>query len=633
MRMNTNCIAVIVAASLLWLFFMVSYSGFLHESVTGTVSLHHHYRSFVNGATSTHQTPSTFSENSDKNMNNDFNYEESYKSEDNNDNTNNNNINKTNSINKLWKEMPEEQFSLNKAPEVDLMKLSVINNQQEQQQREQGYEKYAFNELLSKRIGPRRKIPDTRHHLCFNESYPEELPKASIIICYYNEAPSALIRMVNSILDRTPAKLIEEILLVDDYSDIDKLSESTINAYAHENWNNENVKMLRTKRNEGLIRARIFGAEHATGEVLVFLDSHCEVNERWLEPLLAQIAADKHTVTCPVIDIIDADTLKYVASPVCKGGFTWSLTFKWDYFPSSYFLEPKHYVQPLASATMAGGLFAIDREYFKEIGQYDRGMEIWGAENVEFSFRIWMCGGRLEIIPCSRVGHIFRPRRPYGLGVDSMSRNAARAANIWLDNYIVSYNDQFYAAKPYLRNMDIGDLTEMKALRQKLHCKPFSWYLQNIYPELLPDNHPTLADIKKSSMLREQNIAKYNIVLYNTNLCLTAESTNGRLIRGNRITVDHCRKGNRYQSWRWTKIGELRPMGSATLCLDSLKGLRLMKCHLQGAHQEWSRMGRKIYNAAVGQCIYSENELSSLIQSRFCSVASDWEFRISTMTT
>lgn len=54
--------------------------------------------------------------------------------------------------------------------------------------------------------------------------------------------------------------------------------------------------MLSTERNEGLIRAKIFGAEHAKGEVLVFLDSHCEVNERWLEPLLDRIAANRHTL-------------------------------------------------------------------------------------------------------------------------------------------------------------------------------------------------------------------------------------------------------------------------------------------------------------------------------------------------
>ncbi|KAL4002808.1 Glycosyl transferase 2 family protein [Acanthocheilonema viteae] len=600
MRTNTHYIAVAIAMSLLWIFIMVAYLGLLDEPRARISSSHQRYHASAHSTSHSHSEPLILPITLENNDNN----------------------------NDISKEMQEEQFSLNKIPEVDLEKLSVVQNQQEQNQREISYAKYAFNEFLSNRIGPRRKIPDTRHYLCLNESYSEELPAASIIICYYNEASSALIRMVNSILDRTPSNLVKEILLVNDYSNLDNASDVAVRAYARDNWNSDVVKMLSTERNEGLIRAKIFGAQHAIGEILVFLDSHCEVNERWLEPLLDRIVADRHTVVCPIIDIIDADTFKYIQSPVCKGGMSWSLAFKWDYFPPSYFDDPKQYIRPLKSPTMAGGLFAIDKKYFDSLGQYDRGMEIWGAENVEISLRIWMCGGRLEIIPCSRVGHIFRQRRPYGLGIDSMGRNAARAANVWLDEYI----EQFYAVRPNLRGIDIGDISEMKALRQKLHCRSFSWYLQNIYPELLPNNHPAMVDLKKSDMLRNRNIERYHIILYNTSLCLTAQSTNGRLVRGNRIIVEYCRKGDRHQSWHWTKLGELRPMGSATLCLDSLKGPRILKCHLQRAHQEWSLMDRKIYNAAVGQCIHGEKQLSSITKNRFCSIASEWEFWVDTQT-
>lgn len=83
------------------------------------------------------------------------------------------------------------------------------------------------------------------------------------------------------------------------------------------------------------------------GQVLVFLDSHCEVNEMWLQPLLTPIREDRRTVVCPVIDIISADTLTYSSSPVVRGGFNWGLHFKWDLVPVSELEGPEGATAPI----------------------------------------------------------------------------------------------------------------------------------------------------------------------------------------------------------------------------------------------------------------------------------------------
>jgi len=48
-----------------------------------------------------------------------------------------------------------------------------------------------------------------------------------------------------------------------------------------------------------------------------------------------------------------------------------------------------------------------------------------------------MCGGTLEIVPCSYVGHIFRKRSPHKWrsGVDVFRRNYICMAEVWLEVY------------------------------------------------------------------------------------------------------------------------------------------------------------------------------------------------------
>ena len=124
---------------------------------------------------------------------------------------------------------------------------------------------------------------------------------------------------------------------------------------------------------------------------------------------------------------------------------------------------------PVRTPTMAGGLFAIDRQYFEHLGKYDEGMEIWGSENLELSFRVWMCGGTLEIVTCSHVGHVFRKSTPYtfpGGTSKIVNHNNARLIDVWLDQW-----KHFYYAFNGKKEVEMGDTEPRKQLRHQLKCK------------------------------------------------------------------------------------------------------------------------------------------------------------------
>ncbi len=91
-------------------------------------------------------------------------------------------------------------------------------------------DKYAFNKLASDRISLKRRLPDVRHADCKTVEYDADLPTASVVVIFNNERLSALLRTVWSVLRMSPERLLHEVVLVDDGSNITEIT-STLPLY------------------------------------------------------------------------------------------------------------------------------------------------------------------------------------------------------------------------------------------------------------------------------------------------------------------------------------------------------------------------------------------------------------------
>ena len=219
----------------------------------------------------------------------------------------------------------------------------------------------------------------------------------------------------------------------------------------------------------GLIGARYIGGNNARCDYLAFIDAHVFVGPDWLKTPRRLLLEDPRTVVNYINFNLDAEA--YVPKSRWSGVGS-SATIRMDLRQIWGGGSPDDLFSPI---TM--GMFVISKFWWNH-GAMDPELRTWGGENVEISFRTWLCGGRIVVASDSFVAHGFRTKFPYPVNGGDVQRNYVRIADVWMDS---EHLDLFYqASRITLRNgkpnIDFGDISARLRLKEELKCKPFSYY-------------------------------------------------------------------------------------------------------------------------------------------------------------
>jgi len=224
--------------------------------------------------------------------------------------------------------------------------------------------------------------------------------RASIIIATHNEG-EALSKTIESCIDNSVG-LDHEIIVADD-SSTDGSVERAERRFSQ-------VRVHRHPERQGVSPARVLGARHAKGEVLLFVDGHTNPTPGSLTRLVADVEETRgRAVLTPQITALDVQLWSNDAAQRGHGyGFDLlTLECRWLQLKEMRAVRERGR-QYYESPAVIGCVMAVGRELYDRLWGFDPHMRFWGCEDLDLGVKCWTMGYRILHDPQVVVGHRFR---------------------------------------------------------------------------------------------------------------------------------------------------------------------------------------------------------------------------------
>lgn len=298
----------------------------------------------------------------------------------------------------------------------------------------------------------------------------------SIIINVLNDNEE-LNLTIKSIRETSPSSV--EIIVIDDYSDIPVVLED------------KNVKLTRLNERKGVGITRWIGAQMATSDYLLFIDSHMRFDPKWYDNAIQHLMNNPwNVVWCAVCLGLEEGNMDIQNH---KGAYNGARLSLYEESTNQVFegkwIEEKTGDDYEISCLM-GACYFFHKSWFMYI-KGTASLKMWGSDEPLLSLKTLLAGGEIRLMKSVKIGHKFRPSSPYATSIKYIIYNKLRSMRMLLppelyqklSSKIPEDINKILAVE--MMNSDVNEIDKEKEYYQSIFTKDINWLSEKFNIKLL----------------------------------------------------------------------------------------------------------------------------------------------------